>query len=61
MRKLLFMSIVAATVGMVTGAANAQVEPISYGGSYSENFDSIGPTGTWAPAGWIIGPSNPTS
>lgn len=36
-------------------AVSAASAAIPFNGSYSENFDSIGPTGTAAPADWLVG------
>ena len=44
------------TIALVAGMAAAAQAQISYtGGTYSQNFDSMGATGTTTPTGWFVG------
>lgn len=47
---------IALTIVIVAGWTAAAQAQISYtGGTYSEDFDSMGATGTTSPAGWFVG------
>ncbi len=50
------LSKTALTVALVAGMSAAAQAQISYtGGTYTENFDSMGATGTTTPTGWFAG------
>ncbi len=52
---------IALTIAAVTALSSAAHAQISYtGGTYSENFDSMGATGTTTPPGWFAGSGTAT-
>ena len=47
---------IALTVAVVSGLATVAQAQISYtGGTYTQDFDSMGATGTTSPTGWFVG------
>ncbi|HYE19245.1 MAG TPA: PEP-CTERM sorting domain-containing protein [Tepidisphaeraceae bacterium] len=52
----------AGAASLLVGAGSASAAPLSFDGittQFSENFDSMGPTGTSAPAGYRVGTNTP--
>lgn len=58
MRKSIGLKLSAVVALVVVGVASS-ANAINFSGSYAENFDSIGPTGTAVPTGWQIGHFSP--
>lgn len=55
MRSSIGLKLSAVVALVIVGVASSAHAALNFSGSYAENFDSIGPTGTAVPTGWTIG------